>query len=119
MQRLRNHREGIAEALESDRDALDSGLAACAALATIAIVANIERVDAGDETHCLIDSCDGENRCRALLAACERLVGHNRDVSTTVNKTKICHGRDTERSLFSRASTLYTLTLPRVTRNRK
>lgn len=67
MQRLRNHREGIAEAYRSDRDALDSGLAACAALAAMAIAANIEPVDAGVETHCLWVSCDSDFQ----LATCK------------------------------------------------
>ena len=58
MQRLRNHLEGIAEAFESDRDALDSIVLACAALATMTVVAVVERVDAGVATHCLAVSCD-------------------------------------------------------------
>jgi hypothetical protein len=48
MQRLRDHREGIAEAFGSDRDALNGVGATCAALATMAIVAIIEWVDAQD-----------------------------------------------------------------------
>ena len=46
-QRLRNHHVGIAEAYWSDRDALDSGLSACAALTAIRIAVIVEWVAAG------------------------------------------------------------------------
>ena len=42
IQRLRNRREGIAEAYRSDRDTLNRSVAACAPIATIFIVGVIE-----------------------------------------------------------------------------
>jgi hypothetical protein len=51
MQRLRNHRVGIAEACGSDRDALIQSVATCAALAAIFIDAVVERDIAGGRTH--------------------------------------------------------------------